>query len=512
MLGHRQMTMEDYTGILRRRKWLLIIPAILLSAAAYLVSVKIPNRYESVTSVLIEEKRVSDSIVKPILTGDSSQKLTTMKEQILSRTRLQPIVERFGLFSDMGLSIGDRITKLHDAIKVTPTAAMEGTRADSLPGFSILVTLNDPRLAQQVCSEILNMFVEEDIQSGAIENTKVVDFLDKQVEEAQLKMNAQDAKLAEFKRRNLGSLPDQEAANLNLLTATNTQMDAVTQSLGREEQNKAMFESQLSQQLAAFRATKQTGAASPVTIDTELRQKQDELAKLQEKFTDDWPDVKAKKEEIKELRKRMADAEAANKLNPPVKEKEEPSSTASVIEPEAIQKLRAEISVSNLAIQEKKNTQQKLQEYYRIYQSRVQISPMVEQEYSELTRDNISAKADYDILIHKRNDSGMSVALQRRQEGGGFKPLDPASLPDRPAYPNRPLFAAGGFGGGLGLGLAMILLLEMRDKSFWTESDVEALLKVPTLAMVPVLSSSSSFASRVVFRARSVDKSLPAKG
>jgi uncharacterized protein involved in exopolysaccharide biosynthesis len=281
--------------------------------------------------------------------------------------------------------------------------------------------------------------------------------------------------------------------------------------LDREEQNKALWESELSQQLAIFRATRQTGTTSPVTIDTELKQKQDELAKLQEKFTDDWPDVKAKKQEIQELKKRMADAETAAKLNPPVKEKEDSGSAANVIEPENIQKLRSEIKVSDLAIQEKKRQQQKLQENYNLYQSRVQISPMVEQEYTELTRDNNSAKADYDLLLHKRNDSGMSVALQRRQEGGGFKPLDPASLPDKPAYPNRPLFAAAGFGGGMALGLALILLLEIRDKSFRTEGDIEALLKLPTLAMVPVLDSSSSLASRIVFRARGTDKALPAK-
>jgi polysaccharide chain length determinant protein (PEP-CTERM system associated) len=511
MLGHRPMVTEDYTGILRRRVWLLIVPAVVLSVAAYLVSMRIPNRYESVTSVLIEEQRISDSIVKPILNGDSSQKLTTMKERILSRTRLQPIVERFGLFSDKGLPLEERINMLHDAIKVTPTAAMEGTRANQLPGFSIQVTLNDPRLAQQVCSEILNMFEEEDIQSGAEEDTHIMDFLDKEVQEAQEKMNAQDAKLADFKRRNLGSLPDQESANLNLLTATNTQMEAVTQSLDREEQNKALMESTLSQQLSTWRATRQTGTTSPVTIDAELKQLQDDLAKLQEKFTDDWPDVKAKKQQIQELKKRMADAEAAAKLNPPAKEKDDSASTANVVEPENIQKLRSEIKVSDIAIQEKKRQQQTLQENYKLYQSRVQISPMVEQEYTELTRDNNSAKADYDLLLHKRNDSGMTVALQRRQEGGGFKPLDPASLPDRPAYPNRPLFAAAGFGGGLALGLALTLLLEIRDKSFRSESDIEALLKLPTLAMVPVLDSSSSLASRIVFRARGTDKALPAK-
>jgi polysaccharide chain length determinant protein (PEP-CTERM system associated) len=511
MLGHRPMVTEDYTGILRRRKWLLIIPAVVLSVAAYVVSLRIPNRYESVTSVLIEEQQVSDSIVKPIVNGDSSQKLTTMKERILSRTRLQPIVERFGLFSDKGLPLEDRINMLHDAIKVTPTAAMEGTRANQLPGFSIQVTLNDPKLAQQVCSEILNMFEEEDIQSGAEVDTHIMDFLNKQVEEAQQKMNAQDEKLADFKRRNLGSLPDQETANLNLLTSTNTQMEAVTQSLDREEQNKALWESELSQQLATWKAARQTGTTNPATIDTELKQKQDDLAKLQEKFTDDWPDVKAKKQEIQELKKSMADAEAAAKLNPPVKEKEDSASAANVIEPENIQKLRSEIKVSDLAIQEKKRQQQELQQHYNLYQSRVQISPMVEQEFTELTRDNNTAKTDYDLLLHKRNDSGMSVALQRRQEGGGFKPLDPASLPDKPAYPNRPLFAAGGFGAGLAFGLAIILLLEIRDKSFRTESDIEALLKLPTLAMVPVLDSSNSIASRIIFRARGTNKALPAK-
>jgi polysaccharide chain length determinant protein (PEP-CTERM system associated) len=510
MFGHRQMTMEDYSNILRRRKWLLIIPAVLMCAATYLVSLWIPNRYESTTTVLVEEQRVPDSIVKPIVTEDPGQRLTTMKERILSRTRLQPIVERFALFNDSGLPMEDRITKLHDAIGVTPTAAMEGTRATQLPGFTISVKLNDARLAQQVCSEILNMFMEEDLQSGAQESVNIMDFVSKQVEEAQQKMNAQDQKLADFKRRYIGALPDQETANLNLLTGINTQMEAVNQALEREEQNKTFFESELSQQVAALKASKQTNGTSPVTMDTELKQAQDDLIKLQEKFTDDWPDVKAKKEQIAEIKKKMADAEAANKLNPPVKEKEDASSAAGTIEPQSIQQLRAQINVSNLTIQEKKKQQQKLQEDYKVYQARVQISPMVEQEYSELTRDNLAAKADYDALLHKRNDSAMSVALQRRQQGEQFKPLDAASLPNKPSFPNRQLFAAGGFAGGLGIGFGLILLLEMRDKSIRTEGDVELLLKLPTLAMVPIIDPSRGAASRIVFRAQSASKSLPA--
>ncbi len=413
--------------------------------------------------------------------------LTTMKERILSRTRLQPIVERFALFNDSGLPIEDRITKLHDAIGVQPTAAMEGTKANQLPGFTISVKLNNAILAQQVCSEILNMFVEEDLQSGAQESVNIMDFVSKEVEEAQQKMNAQDAKLADFKRRYIGALPDQEAANLNLLTGINTQMEAATQALDREESNKTLWETELGQQVEAWKKEKQTSGNSPATMETELKQKQDDLAKLRDKFTDDFPDVKAKKEEIEELKKKMAETEAANKLNPPAKDKDDSASGASAIEPPSIQQLRAQINVSILTIQEKKRQQQKLQEDYKVYQARVQISPMVEQEYAELTRDNLAAKADYDALLHKRNDSAMSVALQRRQQGEQFKPLDPASLPNKPSFPNRPLFAGGGFAGGLALGFGLIMFLEMRDKSIRTEGDVELLLKLPTLAMVPMI-------------------------
>ena len=512
MLGHRVMTMEDYTGILRRRIWLIVVPAIVLSGVGYLVSQKLPKKYESRTTVLVEGQRVSSELVKPLETGDQNEKLASLKEQIMSKSRLQPIVEHFGLFNDGDLSIDARVAKLQAAIDVAPIDQMAGTRPSSLPGFRISVTLGEARLAQQVCGEITSMFVAEDSKGREAESVNTTNFMGERVDTAKAKMDAQDAKLAQFKQQYLGALPDQEAANLSLLAGINTQIETVNEALAREESTKGLFESELAQRLSDWKSAKaqgMTGTSGPATLDLLLKQKEDELVKLQDKFTDDWPAVKAKKLEIEELKKKMAIAAATPA--PPEKKDKPDAANALMIEPEAIQQLRARIQGSDLTIHGKERELASLQTQYRLYQSRVQLSPVVEQKYSELTRDTKAADEDYNQLLHKKAEADMSVALQRQQQGEQFKTLDLASYPERPTFPNPLQFAGGGFAGGLILGLALAMLLELRDKSLRTESDVETLLKLPILAMVPVMEKQRGGVSRVVFRTPGNTPSLTAK-
>jgi uncharacterized protein involved in exopolysaccharide biosynthesis len=122
-----------------------------------------------------------------------------------------------------------------------------------------------------------------------------------------------------------------------------------------------------------------------------------------------------------------------------------------------------------------------------LYQDRVQSSPAVEQQYKELTRGYQTALESYNELQKKRDDSAMATNLERKQEGEQFRVLDPANLPEKPDFPNRPLFALGGLFGGLALGLGIAYLLEIKDSSFKTERDVEFALHLPVLAMVPAV-------------------------
>ena len=368
MLGHRQMTMEDFTGIMRRHGLLLVVPAVLACVGTYMVSLKLPNRYESKTLVLVEGQRIPDTFVKSVISEDIGTRLSSMQEQILSRTRLEPIVDQYGLFNNQGLTPEDRVNQLVKAITLTPIETMATTRSSQLPGFSISVKLNDARQAQQVCAEITSMFIEEDLKGGEQEANSITEFLDKEVADAQAKMNDQDSKLAAFKREHFGSLPDQEQTNLGLLTTASTQLDNISQAIEHEQQDKSLYESMLNQQISSWKATQQTGGASPVTMDEDLKKKENELAVLQEHFTDTFPDVKAKKDEIEQLKKKIAatDAAKATKTDTDAKNKpEEATSSVPVIEPPSIQQLRVQISAVELSIKEKIKQQQRIQEEYK---------------------------------------------------------------------------------------------------------------------------------------------------
>src|ERR1700723_1833681 len=242
MLGHRALTIQDYTTILKRRWWILAIPAIIFPIVGYGITFLVKPQYVSQTLVLVEQQKVPESYVKAVVTEDLSGRLASMKEQITSRSRLQPIIERFNLFAGGGLSMDDRIDMTRKNIGITPIQS-EIARSNGLPGFFISFKANDARTAQLVCGEIQSLFVNESISDREGIAAGTTDFLKGQLADAKAKLDEQDAKLAKFQQQYMGKLPGAESSNINMLTTLNTQLDAATQAIARLEQNKSYVES-----------------------------------------------------------------------------------------------------------------------------------------------------------------------------------------------------------------------------------------------------------------------------
>ncbi len=484
MLGHRELGMDDYLGMVKRHKWLILVPTLVLPVLGYISSYAFPRRYTSQTLVLVEAQKVPDTFVKSLITEQLGERLTTMQEQILSRSRLQPIIETQGLYkSELGkLPMEDLVDRVRRSIQVTPVKpSATTTRAGGLPGFYVSFTAESPQLARDVATQITSLFIEENLRRTENQAANTTQFIEKQLEEAKRKLDEQDARLAQFKQKFIGQLPGQEESNMRLLMGATTQLEAVIQLLNRTQQDKAYAESLLAQQVAAWESSQ--AGTNPQTLELQLAGLQNELVKMEARYTPDHPDVIKLRADVAQLKKKIAEGAAAPKPAP------EKSQRTSVSEPPQIQQLRNSIHSFAQTIKEKTREQDKLQEQVRTFQARVQLSPLVEQQFKELTRDYDSALGNYNDLLNKRTQSEISLDLIRRQQGEQFRLQDAANLPERPSFPNRPLFAGGGLGLGLALGAGLSLLMELRDKSLRCEKDIEFYLELPTLAQVPVLGS-----------------------
>lgn len=484
MLGHRSLSPEDYLAILKKRWWIIAIPALLLPILAYAASYLVSPQYTSQTLVLVEQQKVPDTLVKPVIAEDISARLASMKEQILSRSRLQPIIDRFNLFAGDHMNMDDRIALMQKNIDIKP---IQSEMARGLPGFFISFKANEARTAQAVCEEITSMFVSENLRARADQTQGTTDFLKQQLDQAKRSLDDQDAKLAKFQQQYVGKLPGQEEGNMNMLNSLNTQLSASTQQIERMQQDKTLMEAMLAQQQRET-ATPETQRIAPQAQQTELQSLLSQEADLTARYTDDYPDVVAIRRKIRDLKHQMAQAPAPAAANTTV-------AVAHSDSPET-QRLRLQIRALDMAIAQRKHDQSGTQGQVNLYQERISASPLVQEEYKNLTRDYQQAQAFYDDLLKKMNESRMASDLEHRQQGEQFRVMDAANLPDAPTSPKRPVFAAGGFIFGLALGLGVVALLEYRNTSLRTERDIWAFTQLPTLATISLIGDVETTSSK----------------
>jgi len=470
MLGHRALNMEDYLVIVKRRWWIVVIPAVLFFVLGVVATLYIPARYVSQSSVQIDQQKVSNELVRPVVTEDLSSRLASIEQQIESRSSILPIVEKFNLYSTQHLSMDDRIDRARDNIEIAALSA-GFAHSSGVPGFTISFTANDPHTAQMVCAEITSLFIAANLRTQSDATGGTTDFLKDQLDNAKHTLDDQDAKKADFERKYFGMRPEDEANNVNILSSLNTQLDASTQALNRMEQDKSYMETMLAQQSAAGPTS-----ASPQTQEQQLQDLLAQQTNLTSHYTASYPGVIEINRKIADLRKKMAQS--------PTVPGGPASTTVGGNDSVAVQDLRARIRSADLGIQEKRTEQAQLNKQIRDYQSRIQSTPQVEEQFKELTRDAQTSQALYDSLLDKLNQAQMATALENRQEGETFSMLDAANLPDNPTFPKRRVFAAGGFAAGFGLGLLLVAFLEFRDTALRTERDVWAFTKLPTLAVI----------------------------
>jgi polysaccharide chain length determinant protein (PEP-CTERM system associated) len=496
MIENRELTMDDYLAMVRRRLKVILIPALLAPLAGFLVSYAFPPKYNSQSLVLVEGQKVPDNYVQPVITSDFTQRLATMQQQVLAGNRLRPMIERLGITKPeeesaliqeirANMTVEPVITDISGAAAASSSSGSNkkskskkpAGNGTPLPGFYVNFTSSSPRRAQQICNELTGLLVEENLRTRSSVALGTTEFLGRQVDDAKHALDEQDSKLAAFKRQYMGQLPGDAENNLRILMSMNSQLDASTQTLNRAQQDKAYTESLLAQQLAAWKTSQ--SSTNPQTLDQQLNLLQAQLLQLQARYTDDHPDVIKTKADINEVKKKLAEINAA------ASDATDTTQKANASEPPEIRQLRLQVHQYENVIAQAAADQKRLQSQIQVYQNRTAMSPAIEEQYKGLTRDYDNAQNFYRDLLTKKSSSELAANMESQQQGEQMRVLNPAGLPTDPTFPNRLLFAGGGLGAGLALGIAIAIWLEIRDKSIRTEKDAAIAMDLPLLVSVP---------------------------
>jgi polysaccharide chain length determinant protein (PEP-CTERM system associated) len=489
MSDTRELTMDDYLAMARRRMKVVLAPLLLAPLAGFLVSYAFPPKYTATSTVLVEGQKVPSSYVQPVITADFTQRVQTLTQQVLSASRLRPVIESLDLAKpgEEGKLIEDiRANMQVSPVITTMSAAAQGpgkkkaaTSEEPVPGFNVSYTDSKPDRAQKICNSVTQGILTENLKSRQDIATDTTAFLDRQVDDAKRAIAEQDAKLAAFKKKYFGQLPGDVENNMRMLMSLNTQLDATTQNLNRAQQDKSYTESMLAQQVATWKSSQ--SSTSPQTLEQQLSQLQAQLLQLQARYTDDYPDVIKTKADIAKVQNRL------DEINKQATAATQAADKANVNEPPEIRQMRLQIHQYQSVIDQSTKDQKKLQAAINVYESRTAMSPAIEEQYKELTRDYDNAQSFYRDLLTKKSSADLGKSMESQQEGEQMTILQTAGLPESPSFPNRPIFAVAGFGAALGLGLLIAIWLEFSDKSIRTERDAAAVMDLPLLISVPWL-------------------------
>jgi protein tyrosine kinase modulator len=493
-MQNRELTMDDYLAMLRRRLKVILIPALIAPLSGFLVSYLFSAKYTAQSLILVEGQKVPEGIVQPVVTQDLTARIATLQQQVLSESSLKPMLERAGLVKP-GQDVEDVIENIRGNMTVQPVVTdlsqIGNTRpkpgqGSPVPGFNVNYTASNARQAQQICNELTSLMLEENLKSRQDVARGTTDFLSNQVADTKRNLDDLDSKLATFKKQYLGQLPGDEDNNLKILMGLNSQLDANTQTLSRAQQDKAYTESLLAQQITAWKSSQSN--SNPQNLQQQLAQLQTQLIDLQARYTADHPDVIKTQADITEVKKKLDEINSASGKattnSTPDKE--------SASDPPEIRQLRLQVHQYEDLIAQATRDQKKLQQQISVYEGRVALSPAIEEQYKQLARDYDNTQKVYQDLLADKSKSDLTLRMEQQQEGEQMRLLNAADLPDLPSFPNRLFFAGAGLGAGLGLGLGLALLLEFRDRSIRTPADAEAALELPMLVAVPWVGETTS--------------------
>ncbi len=476
LAGFEYFTYADYLRLFWRRRWLVVFTTLTFALVTAIVVHLLPSVYRATTVILVDPRKVPDNYVMSTVTSGVADRLATLRQQILSTTRLGQIIEEMGLYGELkGKKTQEEIIEtMRKAVEVEVAATTSGDRG--LGAFTISYHARNPVQAAQVTNRLASLFIEENVKAREQQVLGTAEFIERELDAARKDLAAKEEQIRQLKSRYVSGLPESQTFHVQALTSLQLELRSEIDAAGRAQQQKMYLQSLLAQDYPVVNLD-QWASPELIALQTQFSQSSTELDELRKRYGPIHPDVQKKLSEVRSIQDHMDQirkSEASAKRDTPPMRSRNP-----VVESQ-IASLEEEIQKHNAR-------QQEIKKQIVYHQSKLEQIPILEQQMASVTRDYEAARDNYRHLLGRKFSADMSSNLETYQKGERFIVLDPAQVPERPFRPDRVLINLLGLVAGFGLALALVPLLEILDTTVKTHQEVTELLQADVIAAIPWL-------------------------
>jgi len=505
---------DYYIRLVLKQRWCVIIPFCIAMVVGIFLSLTMPNVYSASNLILVIPRQVPDKYVPDVLATDVQQRIATIRQQIMSQSNLEKLIDQLKLFSGdeyRGMYLIDKIDVLRKNTEVKVTKSGDGKGINS---FTIEYKGGDPQQVMQVVNSLADSFINESVkimESEVIETNK---FLDEELKTMRGKLNEIERSIEEYRQKHIGELPEELNSNLTTITRFQEQMSEKEQSMRDAKYRLATIEDRIAflrsnrpsfdrPAIPSMPNVPDTGSKT-TPVSSELDQLRQALNQAMTRYTDKHPDVVRLKSMIA-LRENMAppapkDTDASGATDAA----QASASYAQAVQQQAYQseqqkyQLAFEKAMFDLDVQQKeikreiddyKKEMDRLTQEIQQYQKRVENTPKIKHEIGAMERIYENLQQQYDHFRNRKMDSDIAVNMGRDQKGEKVRVLDSARRPQKPISPDIRIILAACVAIGLGIGGGIIFLVDYFDNTLKIPEEVESIYKIPMLATIPDLVS-----------------------
>jgi succinoglycan biosynthesis transport protein ExoP len=476
----KELQLRDYLGIVRRRKLWIILPSIGTFVLAVVIALRMPNTYHSQTVILVDPQQVPNSYVPSTVTETVTDRLSMIRQLVLSPTRLSSLIHQLHLF---GYTNGKDDQRLVALMQKSIIVEVSDAGSQRLSAFKIAYTSGDPHEAAEVANRLARAVVDENLKAREQQFSGTEDFLNTELQETKRQLEEKESEVGRIKTQYIMDLPESKQFHLEALDNLRMQLRNTQDRVNRAEQEKVYLQSMLVNSNPSVDMDANSDVAAQSTSALQIQKLETSLSELRARYGPNYPDVRKLQSQIGALKAKESQEEASA----PVRE----------VVPRPIVKrnvknpvVEAQLAKLDQEIADQTKLQPQLQEQINFHESKLGQVPIFEGRIAGLMRDYDTLRSHYNSLLERKLSAEMASALEEHQKGERYVILDPAPVPDKPFGPNRGLISLAGLFGGLFGGFSLAMIRELTDESVRSEKEAARLFGAAVLAGIPNIESS----------------------